>query len=150
MENELLDADDVFVQMLFESKEDYFEFITDHLEKENKIKDGYKKSILEREVSFPTGLATENMGVAIPHTGYEQANTNQIVITTLKKPVKFNRMDDPKEVVEASLILLILFDKPEKQPEILKQIMATIQNQEFLEKLLKQNNVNDVMKLFTK
>lgn len=150
MENELFDANDVFVQMDFDTKKEFFKFITSHLRKENKIKDGFKDSLLNREKSFPTGLVTESMGIAIPHTEYEYSNTNQIVVTTLKKPLKFNRMDDPVKTVDVSIILLILFDKPEKQPEILKQIMTTIQDKDFLDELLQQNNVTEVLKLFKK
>lgn len=150
MENELFDASDVFVQMEFNTKQDFFEFITNHLQKENKIKEGFKDSLLNREKSFPTGLVTETMGIAIPHTEYEYSNTNQIVITTLKQPLEFKRMDDPTENVDVSIILLILFDKPEKQPEILKQIMTTIQDKSFLDELLQQENVDNVLKLLKK
>ena len=150
MENELFDASDVFVQMEFNTKQDFFEFITNHLQKENKIKEGFKDSLVNREESFPTGLVTETMGIAIPHTEYEYANTNQIVITTLKQPLEFKRMDDPTENVDVSIILLILFDKPEKQPEILKQIMTTIQDKSFLDELLQQENVDNVLKLLKK
>lgn len=148
MKNELLDLNDIFVKKTFNTKEDFFDFISCHLIEENKVKNTFETNILDREKTFPTGLDTGKIGVAIPHTGYENSNTNQIVITTLASPLGFNKMDDPNDVVEVSVILLILFDKPEKQPEILKQIMAVIQNQEFLEALLKQDSAESIVELF--
>ena len=150
MEDNLLNLNDIFVDMSFNSRDEFFNFITKHLRDENKIKSNFKNNILERENSFPTGLDTGKIGVALPHTDYKYSNTNQLVITTLADPLSFQRMDDPDRVIRVSIIILILFDKPEKQPTILKKIMEVIQNQKILQQIKDQNSAENVLKILKK
>ncbi|MDF7638009.1 PTS sugar transporter subunit IIA [Lactobacillus sp. ESL0791] len=148
MNNINIDKKDIFLNKEFSSRKQFYDFITNILLEEGKIKDTYKNSILVRESKFPTGLDTGEIKVAIPHTDYNQSNVTQLVITTLSKPIKFKKMDNPVDEIEVSIIFLILFNKPEKQLLMLKQIMNIIQDQVFLKNLLKQNSTSEVISLF--
>ncbi|MCI1881988.1 MAG: PTS sugar transporter subunit IIA [Sporolactobacillus sp.] len=150
MDASLLDNRDIFIGKTFSSCHAFYDFITDHLLFEQKIKDGYKQSILHREEKFPTGLDTGLIKVAIPHTDYNQSNTTQLVITTLSQPVKFRQMDKPSKEIAVSIILLILFDKPQKQLTLLQQIMKIVQNQQILTEIMAQKTTNSMVRLFKK
>lgn len=145
-----LSIENIFIDQEFSNQKDFFDEISKHLVRNNYVKSGYFESLITRETNYPTGLATGEINVAIPHTDYQFSNTTQLVITTLKKPIIFNRMDDPDETVSVQLIILILFDKPEKQLELLGKIMAIVQNQALLLEMLKAKTPEEICQLVNK
>ncbi|MFT8362282.1 MAG: PTS sugar transporter subunit IIA [Sporolactobacillus sp.] len=147
MDKSLFDERDIFVHQTFHSRDDFYDFVTAHLLDENKIKPDYRASIIQREKNFPTGLNTGAIKVAIPHTDYTRSNTTQIIVTTLAQPIKFHQMDCPERTIDVSIILLILFDKPQKQLAILQQMMEIVQNQQTLNALLVQKDKQSIIKI---
>ena len=150
MDKSLLSEDDIFINQVFESCNSYYERICDHLLREEKVDINYLHSIKEREKKFPTGLNTGKICVAIPHTDFQHCKTNQLVITTLKRPVYFKQMDDPTKLCGVNIIIQILFYTPDKQVELLKQLMNLIQNQNFLQDVLDAKNKKTILDLFEK
>ena len=63
--------------------------IADQMTRSGAVKDSYKSAILKREVDFPTGLATVNIGIAMPHTDAEHVNYDQLGVLRLREPVSF-------------------------------------------------------------
>ena len=51
------------------------------------VDSGYTDSVLEREAQFPTGLPTQGVPMAIPHTGSEDAGS---ICRILKEFEQFN------------------------------------------------------------
>ena len=54
----------------------------------------YRDALLKREESFSTGLMTQTIGVAIPHTDPDKVIEPQIGFMSLKHPVTFHQMGD--------------------------------------------------------
>jgi PTS system galactitol-specific IIA component len=98
------------------------------------VKESFVAAVLEREKTFPTGLPA-SIGVAIPHTDSKHVIDECISIVTLKKPVEFRGMGNPKEIVMAQIIFLLAIKNPAKQLGILQKIITIIQNKEMLEKI---------------
>ncbi|MCJ0583646.1 PTS sugar transporter subunit IIA, partial [Enterococcus cecorum] len=69
-------------------------------------------------------------------------------VTILENAVKFKRMDDSSKSVNVKIILQLLFDKPDKQVTLLKELMAKVTDQNFLQKLVKEKNEENIVKLF--
>lgn len=59
-------------------------------------------------------------------------------------------MDDPTKLCGVNIIIQILFYTPDKQVELLKQLMNLIQNQNFLQDVLDANNKKTILNLFEK
>ena len=59
-------------------------------------------------------------------------------------------MDDPTKLCGVNIIIQILFYTPDKQVELLKQLMNLIQNQNFLQDVLDANNKKTILDLFEK
>lgn len=148
MKIDLLNKEDIFVNKNFKSKDEYYQTICSHLYSENKIDEEYLDSILKREEDFPTGLKLSNSCVAIPHTDYQHSKVTQLVITTLDNPILFKRMDDPKQNCAVNLVIQILFDSPEKQLGLLKLLMNAIQDESFVERVVKANSKEEIINLF--
>lgn len=148
MKKDLFDKKDIFINKEFENTDSYYEFVCQHLEKELKIDSNYLSSIENREKSFPTGLKTGKICVAIPHTDYQHSKTSQLVVTTLKKPLKFRQMDDPNSFCDVNIVIQILFDTPDKQLSLLKNLMKLIQDQEFLQKIKNAKDKSQIINAF--
>lgn len=148
MESNLLSKDDIFLNQNFKNTKSYYEKICEHLFKEKKVDSEYFKSIEDREKQFPTGLKTGKICVAIPHTDYQHSKTTQLVITTLKDPVYFKQMDDPEKECAVNIIIQILFDTPEKQLLLLKELMEIIKDQHFLKKVIEATDTDTIVNLF--
>ncbi len=148
VESELLSKGDIFLNQTFENPSSYYKRICEHLFNEQKIDSEYLESVEKREKQFPTGLKTGRICVAIPHTDYQYSKTTQLVITTLKDPVYFRRMDDPSKECAVNIIIQILFDNPKKQLLLLQELMKIIQNQNFLRKVIKAKDKDEIVNLF--
>lgn len=145
-----LQLENIYVNQTFSNQQEFFETITNKLKEKGLIKDGYYEAINSRENKYPTGLDSGLLKVAIPHTDYEYSNTTDLIVTTLEKPIIFNAMDNPDLEIEVDIIILILFDNPEKQLELLTNIMKIIQNQELLKEISNATTSQEVYQLLTK
>jgi len=92
----------------------------------------FEEGVLEREDTFPTGLAVGTLGVAIPHTDADKVITPQIAFASLKEPVKFRLMGNGNEEVDVSLIFMLALKKSEDQLTMLQRLMEIFQDQELL------------------
>ncbi|MFT4224796.1 PTS sugar transporter subunit IIA [Micropruina sp.] len=89
--------------------------------------------IMAREATFPTGLPTEPVGVAIPHTDPEHVHASAMAVGVLSRPVDFGVMgagDD--EVTPVSVIFLLAIAPGTGHMNVLGSLIRLIQDAEFL------------------
>lgn len=140
--------EDVLLGLKAASQEEVVHLLCEHLAAQKAIVPGYEESLLEREENYPTGLVLGEVCAAIPHTDPQYARTTKLVVAALANPVAWKNMEDPDEQVEVSVVVLSLFDKPEKQLEALQKIMGIIQDQSALKKVLNASNADEVVRIF--
>lgn len=99
------------------------------------VKQSYPQAILEREKSFPTGLPTVGVGVAIPHTDIEHVNEPAIAVGILRHPVHFQNMAEPDESIPVHLLFMLALNEPHAQIEMLQQLMGLVQDADLLQRL---------------
>ena len=105
------------------------------LEQNNYINNSYIDSVLEREKSFPTGLALSKAGIAIPHASPDSnVFKNGIAAAHLTKPVKFFRMEDPDSQVDVDMVFMLALSGNEHL-DILKKLFVAFQNEDLVESL---------------
>ena len=109
----------------------------------------YRDALLKREKSFPTGLMTQTIGVAIPHTDPDKVIEPQIGFMSLKHPVTFHQMGDNAEI-QVKLIFMLALKKSDDQLSMLQKLMALFQNQEAMDALQKIDQKNDFLDLMKK
>jgi PTS system galactitol-specific IIA component len=91
-----------------------------------------------REVTFPTGLPTRPVAVAMPHADPDHVQASAVGIASLRSPVQFGQMGTDGSVkLDVHLIFLLAIKEREKQVEMIQQLMGVIQNQSLLAALLK-------------
>lgn len=117
------------------SSEEVIKIAADELYKRGIVKENFYEHVMLREKEFPTGLATDKYGVAIPHTDSKYVNRSQIEFISLKSPVKFKNMENVSEDVEVTHVFMIAMSKPHEQSEILVKLMEMFADEELMQKM---------------
>lgn len=131
------------------NQQDALQYLADRLVQVGAVKKSYPEAIIQREKKFPTGLNTENVGIAIPHTDAGHVNHEQIGVLRLTEPVTFLQMGD-EEQVAVKLIFMLALKKPHEQLDMLRKLMDLIQNKYVVEQLLETQNVTDMIRILKK
>lgn len=131
----LLHEDLIFIDYEAENQKQLLINLSEVLKKKGYVKDSYVEGILERESIFPTGLNTEGIKVAIPHTDAKHVNFPGIVIAKLKNPIVFREMGNDTGRVEASLIFMLAIKNPEQQVKTLSKLMTIFSKGDILKNI---------------
>ena len=124
------------------SSDDIFEALGGKLVKQGYCKESYVQALKDREAEFPTG----EKGVAIPHTDVSHVNKKGIAIATLKQPVEFVEMGTDDEYVNAQVVFMLAVDE-KGHLELLQAILAVLQDQEVLKKLIEAKDAKEIIKI---
>lgn len=103
------------------------------------VKKTFLKSILKRESENPTGLHTGDINIAIPHTETKHVNDDAIAIAVLENPVLFAQMDQPSNMIDVNIVIMLALTDPNKHIEILQRVINLVQNQDLLKKVLENS-----------
>lgn len=89
------------------------------------IKDSYLEAVLEREKAYPTGLPTNIMKVAVPHTvDKSHVLRSAIVVAKLKNPVAFKEMGDGERDVPVEVVFMLMINGTHEQLNILQNVVG--------------------------
>jgi len=95
----------------------------------------YPQALIEREATFPTGIALERHTVAIPHCEAIHAKSPAIYLIRPDTPVNFQQADDDEEIA-VSLIIALIVENPAAQLKLLRRLFSELQNPNTIEALL--------------
>ncbi|CDQ38451.1 MULTISPECIES: PTS sugar transporter subunit IIA [Virgibacillus] len=108
------------------------------------VTESFKDALINREAAFPTGLPTQGVSVAIPHTDIEHVIKKSISVAILKKPVEFGIMGDLDSTTPVKIIFLLAMDETHAQLVLLQQLMQVFQNEEQLTYLANQKDKQNI------
>ena len=140
------DKELLFLDELFFDREAFFEEMGRRLAAKGLVKDSFGKALSEREIVYPTGLATEPYPVALPHTDVEHVLRECISFVRFKYPVEFQHMGDPETLVRARFAFVMAIMEPQKQVKTLSNLIMMLSNQEAMTAL---NETDDLDKIFS-
>ncbi|MEG0077318.1 PTS sugar transporter subunit IIA [Anaerorhabdus sp.] len=129
------------------TKEEALEKMAMLLEEKKYVKNTYLNAILEREETYPTGIDTEGINVAIPHCDIANVNEAALCVGVLKHPIEFAKMDDPDTNIKVSMIIMMALTEPHGHIEMLRKIIALIQDQEVLSEIIKTDSPKTIYDL---
>lgn len=118
----------------FSSKE-VIKIAADELYRRGIVKENFFEHVMLREKKFPTGLATDKYGIAIPHTDSKYVNRSQIEFVSLKSPVKFKNMGNASEDIEVTHVFMIAMSQPHEQAETLAKLMGLFLDEELMQRM---------------
>jgi len=140
----IIDPSLMEIDMDLDTKEDVLQKMASNLVREGYVNETYIEAILKREKAFPTGISTEGLGVAIPHTDIEHVIRPAVAVATLKEPVKFFSMEDPETEVDVKIVFMLAITEPEFQLDILRKLVSLFQNKEMLIELSKVEDAEEM------
>lgn len=111
------------------------------------VKESYVSAVKEREIVYSTGLACEDMGVAIPHTDAKYVNVQAICVGILDEPVQFSHMGTPEVKVDVKIIFMLAIKEPHKQMEFLQALMNIFVQKGKLNLLLETKDEKEVVSI---
>lgn len=113
------------------------------------VKEGYEAAILEREASFPTGLSTGKINIAIPHADTSYVNQAAICVGVAEKPVKFCAMDEPDHQIDVSVIIMLALKEAHGHLKMLQKVVELIKDQDNLKKIVTAADTKPVYDLIS-
>ena len=128
----------IFWDMEFKNKDECLKFVMEKLYSAGYVKEGFEKSILEREKIGTTAL---DSGVAIPHASIEYTRETKIVIVNLKHKILWN----DKKIDVVALININQKDKANVR-NLLGELYQFIRERKDVEKYFKMNTKDEFIK----
>lgn len=128
----------IFWDMEFKNKDECLKFVMEKLYSAGYVKEGFEKSILEREKIGTTAL---DSGVAIPHASIEYTRETKIVIVNLKHKILWN----DKKIAVVALININQKDKANVR-NLLGELYQFIRERKDVEKYFKMNTKDEFIK----
>lgn len=114
------------------------------------VNEQFLENILKREQTYPTGLAVNGIGIAIPHTDSEFVIKSQLGFMALEEPVTFYEMGTLDQEVEVKLIFMLALKEAHEQLAMLQQLIDLFQKDEIVEKILKVKDVTNFLDIMAK
>jgi PTS system galactitol-specific IIA component len=148
---DLLEKDHVLIGVEAADAKDAIGILTSMLVETDHVAPEFADDVWEREKTFPTGLPTQPLAVAIPHADPDYVNKSAVCVGVLISPVKFSQMGtDGSTVLDVPIIFLLAIKEKEKQVEMIQQLMTLIQSPELLDSLSRAQSASEAMGLIKK
>ncbi|MFI3616702.1 PTS sugar transporter subunit IIA [Enterococcus avium] len=134
----------IFLDEQFETSRELFEKICPRLLAGGWVEKSFQEAVIAREKDFATGLQTEPVAVAIPHTDAEHVKKSFIAFVRLSKEIAFEHMGIPGQEVLAKFVFILGIAEQKKQVVILSNMIATFADLELMDTLLEMKNKKDI------
>ncbi|MEF9938331.1 PTS sugar transporter subunit IIA [Carnobacterium sp.] len=131
---ELFQPELIDLQVQANSEEELFAVIAERLLELGYVYSDYLAGITLREQNFPTGLITQHLNIALPHSDTEYVKKPFIYIVRLKQPVIVRQMGDNQEMLVKDIFFLGI-KEPTKQVGLLQLLITLFQEEAFMEAL---------------
>ncbi|WP_289891085.1 PTS sugar transporter subunit IIA [Virgibacillus pantothenticus] len=145
-----LDESVILTDIEAKTKEQALEIVAQNLVDLNLVKKSFIPAIIQREAEYPTGLPTNGVSVAIPHTDVKHVKTKTISLAILKHPVDFFIMGDGSNTTPVQLIFMLAMNEPNSQLTLLQKLMQIFQDEKTLTYIVSQKNKTDIKNLLKK
>ncbi|WP_163536128.1 PTS sugar transporter subunit IIA [Gracilibacillus sp. YIM 98692] len=145
--NEYVKEDLIFCDVCYESKEDFFEQLSNVLREKGYVKEGFARSIKERERRYPTGLDANPYQVAIPHTDPKHVVEPFIAVVKPREALVFQAMGSDDKVVEAEFLFVLGITEPTKQVSLLQNVIQLFLDKETMDALLQLDQESAIYQL---
>lgn len=128
-----VNAQAIITGLKAETSAEVIKILGDKLHELGYVNEGYVPAVIQREVSYPTGLMLGGKyNVAMPHTDTIYVHNAGIAFASLEKPVIFKNMGDPASDVETNMVFLLAVKDPKDQVELLQKLIEIFQNEELI------------------
>lgn len=113
------------------------------------VKDSFVPALLSREALYPTGLHSEAMDFAIPHTDANHVIRPGVIVARLANPVPFGEMGSIDQTVNADYVFLLLLSNNGSQVALLQGLMELCSDKDIVRQLNEADNAQQMYRVIT-
>jgi galactitol PTS system EIIA component len=114
--------------------------------KEGFVEEAYAEDVFKREQSFPTGLPTEPVAIAIPHADPERVIKSGIGIAVFKQPVKFRIMgSNEADELDVPVVFMLALKDFKQQTAVIRDLMLLIQSETIVPDIYKAATPKEII-----
>ncbi|UED86722.1 PTS sugar transporter subunit IIA [Streptomyces profundus] len=124
MTTPLIDEDCVLVGVEAASSTELLSRMADDLAERGYVAPSFRDALLAREEKYPTGLPTNVLKVAIPHTDPEHVHRSFISVARLARPVAFHEMGNNDATVAVELVFVLAIADGKSQLGTLQSLIG--------------------------
>lgn len=141
----LLNEDLILLDLEAEDCEDAIKKMSSKLIEKGYVKESYKQAILKREQTFPTGLDTGEIKIAIPHTDSTHVIKPGILVAKLKNEIEFKDMGNPSNKLKIKMVFMLAVKDPKAQVPVLTKLMGIFSDQEGIKKIYESKTEKELL-----
>lgn len=145
---DLLKPEHVLINLAAEDAQEAILKLTAALVETGHVTPEFGEDVWKREQTFPTGLPTEPLAVAIPHADPDHVNQSAVCIGILQSTVPFAQMGtDGSILLQVRLIFMLAIKEREKQVDMIQQLILLIQTGSLLVQLTGAQDPEEALSL---
>ena len=144
---DMFDANWVDLNIKAATEEEAFVLVSAKLMEAGVVNSCYLKGITERERNIPTGLITQHLNIALPHSDPEYVNKPFVFVARLTDEVVCRQMGDSQEMPVKDLFFLGIKNGKE-QVGLLQAFMNLFMDKKFVDQYRSTVSTKDVYQLF--
>lgn len=111
----------------------------------------YWQDVLKREETFPTGLPTQPVAIAIPHADPDRVIKSGIAVAVFQQPVKFRIMgSNTPDTLDVPVVFMLALKDFKQQTAVIRDLMLLIQSGETIQAIHQAENSEAVYQIITK
>jgi len=110
----------------------------------------YWQDVLKREETFPTGLPTQPVAIAIPHADPDRVIKSGIAIAVFEQPVKFRIMgSNAPDTLDVPVVFMLALKDFKQQTAVIRDLMLLIQSGETIQAIHTAKNNKAIIQIIT-
>jgi PTS system galactitol-specific IIA component len=115
------------------------------------VEELYWEDVLKREETFPTGLPTQPVAIAIPHADPDRVIHSGIAIAVFEQPVKFRIMgsNDP-DTLDVPVVFMLALKDFKQQTAVIRDLMLLIQSGDLIRAINEAKTTGEVFGIVSK
>jgi len=114
------------------------------------VEEQYWKDVLKREQSFPTGLPTQPIAIAIPHADPDRVIKSGIAIAVFKKSVRFCTMgSNTSDELDVPVVLMLALKDFKQQTAVIRDLLTLIQSKGIIQTIYKASSPKEIYQTIT-
>jgi galactitol PTS system EIIA component len=142
-----IDKENIFINPKIRSYLELFRLFHKSLFEKGYVKKDFYRSLAEREKSYPTGLDTRPIKIAIPHTDPDMIIKEGLALAVVDTPLAFEKMGSPGSIIQVNIIFLLLIKN--NKARFYQNLLNKIRNSDILQRIYKTETRQDLCLLLT-
>lgn len=115
------------------------------------VEDSYWEDVFKREQTFPTGLPTLPVAIAIPHADPDRVIKSGIAVAVFSQPIKFRIMgSNDQDELDVPLVFMLALKDFKQQTAVIRDLLMLIQSNTIISDIHKAASPAEIYQVITR